>query len=103
MNIYIGNLDINTTEEQLRTLFVTYGKVNSVKIIKDFETDISRGYGFIEMDDKTESALAINKLNGTQLLANVIEVQQAKPEAPANNAFIERSLAAANAKKVRKN
>ena len=47
--LYVGNLNYNTTEERLRELFEQYGKVMSAKVVTDFNTGMSRGFGFIEM------------------------------------------------------
>jgi len=76
MNIYVGNLSASTTEEEVKAAFENYGTVNSTKIIKDFETGASRGFGFIDMS-QTDGAKAIEGLNGSDLNGNAIIVNEA--------------------------
>jgi len=91
MNIFVGNLNTATTEEQLQLLFTTYGRVNSVKIIKDFETDISRGYGFVEMDDNEEGNIAIRRLNKSNFMMNDLDISQAIPRPTPQNSITQAS------------
>ena len=65
MNIFVGNLVWSTTEEELAQLFEAYGIVERVQLILDRETGRSRGFGFVEMPNATESQAAIDGLNGT--------------------------------------
>ncbi len=67
MNIYIGNLSNEVTEEDLNLAFETFGEVESVKIIKDKYTNRSKGFGFVEMASKAEGKSAIDDLNGKEL------------------------------------
>ena len=84
MKIYIGNLSFNTTEERLKNIFSDFGEVESVNIIKDKETDKSKGFAFVEIE-KTENALkAIEALNGKLFDGRKLRVNQAK-EMPARN------------------
>ena len=76
MNIYVGNLTSTTTEEDLKEAFGTHGQINSVKIIKDFETGQSRGFGFVDMA-QNEGKAAIESLNGSDLNGNSIVVNEA--------------------------
>ena len=62
--LYVGNLNYNTTEERLRELFEQYGKVMSAKVVTDFNTGMSRGFGFIEMSTEEEAQAAMTSLNG---------------------------------------
>ena len=64
-NIYVGNLDFVTTEEQLRTLFAGYGVVETVTIVRDRDTGQPRGLAFIEMMSDGKAQDAIRALNGS--------------------------------------
>ncbi len=79
MNIYVGNLSRETTEEELRQAFETFGEVTSVNIIKDRYSGESRGFGFVEMATKSEAEAAINGLNGTSLGERTLSVNEARP------------------------
>jgi RNA recognition motif-containing protein len=79
MNIYIGNLSQDVTEDDLRETFETFGQITSIKIIKDKFTGESRGFGFIEMPGKQEATSAIESLNDTDLKGKTISVNEAKP------------------------
>ena len=63
MNIYVGNLSRETTEDELRQAFAPFGEVTSANIIKDRYSGESRGFGFVEMTTKSEAQAAINGLN----------------------------------------
>ena len=76
-NIYVGNLSFNVSEENLREEFAKYGKVVSVKIIHDGLTHQSRGFGFVEMDDKAADD-AIAGLNGSSLDGRKIVVSEGR-------------------------
>ena len=80
-NIFVGNLDFNTTEDDLRQLFSPYGAVDQVSIMTDRETGRSRGFGFVEMPNTEEGEKAIAALNGTQLGGRSINVNEARPKA----------------------
>ncbi|HXH02411.1 MAG TPA: RNA-binding protein [Candidatus Competibacteraceae bacterium] len=79
MNIYIGNLSYQTTDEELRAAFAVYGEVSSATVIKDKFTGEAKGFGFVEMPKQSEAEMAIKKLNGTELKGRTITVNQAKP------------------------
>ena len=79
MNIYVGNLSWDTTENELQQLFEAHGKVDSVTIIKDKYTSRSRGFGFVEMPDDTEGQAAIQALNGASFGGRDLRVNVAKP------------------------
>ena len=66
-NIFVGNLDFNTSEDELRKLFETYGQVDRVSIMTDRDTGRSRGFGFVEMTSAEDGEKAIAALNGTQI------------------------------------
>ena len=79
MNIYLGNLSREVTEDELRKAFEAFGQVASVSIIKDRYSGESRGFGFVEMPTKTEAQAAINGLNGTSLKERTLSVSEARP------------------------
>ncbi len=81
MNIYVGNLSLDVTEEELRREFITFGKVISVTIMNDkyIGSGQSRVYGFIEMPSQSEGQAAITALNGKTLRHRMIDVIQALP------------------------
>jgi len=80
MNIYVGNLPYNATEEQLRTMFGSHGEVTTTSIIKDRETGRSKGFGFVEMPDDSEAEEAIQALNESDMNGRNIKVNQARPK-----------------------
>ena len=80
MNIYVGNLSPEVTEEDLQQAFESYGNVESVKIIKDRYSGKSRGFGFVEMPAKAEAQSAINGLNGKELKGQTLNVNEARPQ-----------------------
>jgi cold-inducible RNA-binding protein len=79
VNIYVGNLSRETTEDELRQAFEAFGQVTSVNIIKDRYSGESRGFGFVEMSTKSEAQAAINGLNGTALGERTLSVNEARP------------------------
>ena len=79
MNIYVGNLSQTVTEEDLRHAFEGFGQVASVSIIKDRLSGKSRGFGFLEMPNKTEAQAAITGLNGKDLNGRPLIVNEARP------------------------
>jgi RNA recognition motif-containing protein len=79
MNIYVGNLSYEITEEDLKQAFEGFGQVVSVNIIKDRYSGESRGFGFVEMSDKTEAQSAINDLNDKELKGRTLSVSEARP------------------------
>ncbi len=81
MNIYVGNLSFDTTEEQVRQAFEGFGEVSSVNIIKDKYTGEPRGFAFVEMSDGEKSQAAIAGLNGQDLNGRTLNVNEARPRA----------------------
>ncbi len=79
MNIYIGNLSFDTTEDQLRQTFEEFGEVTNVNIIKDRYTGEPRGFAFVEMSDKEDASSAIADLNGRELNGRTLNVNEARP------------------------
>ena len=78
MNLYVGNLSFQTSEEDLRSLFEAYGEVTSVKIISDRATGKSKGFAFVEMADNEEGANAIRELNNKEIGNRNIKVNEAR-------------------------
>ena len=79
MNIYVGNVSYNVTEEDLRQAFEGFGQVTSVSIIKDKFSGQSKGFGFVEMPVKEEAQAAIGGLNGKELKGRKLNVNEARP------------------------
>jgi len=79
MNIYVGNLSRDVTDEELRKEFEAFGKVESVNVIKDRYTGQSKGFGFVEMPEKAEAQAAITGLKGKVLQGRTIDVNEARP------------------------
>ena len=79
MNIYVGNLPYNVTEEELREAFSEFGEVSSVNVITDKYSGQSKGFGFVEMENNSEAEEAIKALNESSLKGRNIKVNQAKP------------------------
>ena len=87
MNIYVGNLAREITEEELREAFEAFGKSTSVNIIKDRYSGESRGFGFVEMAVKSEAQAAIDGLNGTSLKERTLTVSEARPRSEGGGGF----------------
>jgi RNA recognition motif-containing protein len=81
MNIYVGNLSYAVTEEDLKKAFDSFGQVSTVKVIKDNLSGRSKGFGFVEMPDKSEAQSAIEGLNGKDLQGRSLNVNEARPRA----------------------
>ena len=79
MNIYVGNLSYEVTEDALREAFEEFGQVASVTIIKDKRSGQSKGFGFVEMPAKAEGQSAIDGLNGKDLKGRTLNVNEARP------------------------
>jgi RNA recognition motif-containing protein len=79
MNIYVGNLSYQTTEEELRDLFAEFGDVVSAKLIVDKFTGQSKGFGFVEMSNNSEAQKAMDELNGRDVNGRSVTVNQARP------------------------
>jgi RNA recognition motif-containing protein len=79
-NIYVGNLDFNVREDELRQAFAAYGQVDKVTIVTDRDTGQPRGFGFVEMANDEEAEKAISSMNGHQLGSRAINVNEARPK-----------------------
>ena len=79
MNMYVGNLSYEMSEEKLRSEFAEYGEVQSAKIITDKFTGRSRGFGFVEMTSDGEGKKAMEELNGKEMEGRQLVVNEARP------------------------
>jgi len=79
MNMYVGNLSYDMSEENLRSEFAEYGEVQSAKIITDKFTGRSRGFGFVEMNSDDEGKKAMEELNGKDFEGRELVVNEARP------------------------
>ena len=79
MKIYVGNLSYDTTEDELRTEFAAFGKVDSVSMITDRDTGRAKGFAFIEMPVLSEGQAAMTALNGKSLRERTLIVNAARP------------------------
>lgn len=79
INIYVGNISYDMTDDSLKEVFAQFGEVTSAKIIIDRNTGRSRGFGFVEMANGEEANKAIENLNGNEVMGRNIRVNEAKP------------------------
>ncbi|MFH1122387.1 MAG: RNA-binding protein [Pseudomonadota bacterium] len=84
MNIYVGNLSFEVTEEDLKQTFGAFGQVESAKIIKDMYDGKSKGFGFVEMAGRAEAQSAIEGLNGKELKGRTVKVNEARARSEDN-------------------
>jgi len=80
INIYVGNLSFDATEDDLKELFEGYGKVDSAKIISDQFTGRSRGFGFVEMAERQDGLRAIQELDTKDFKGRSLKVNEARPK-----------------------
>ncbi len=80
MNIFVGNLARDVTEEELRAEFSAFGAVDKVSVLKDKFTGEPRGFGFVEMPSKAEAEAAINGMNQKELNGRSLNVNEARPK-----------------------
>ncbi len=79
-NIFVGNLNFNTSEDDLRQMFAAYGQVDRVSIMTDRDTGRSRGFGFVEMSNAEEGEKAIAALNGQEVGGRTLNINEARPK-----------------------
>jgi hypothetical protein len=79
MNVYVGNLSYEVTEEDLKEAFEVFGEVETVKVLKDYGTGRSKGFGFVEMSNNAEAQSAIDGLNDKELKGRTLKVNTARP------------------------
>jgi len=79
-NIFVGNLNFQTTQEELPAAFAQYGSVERVNIVTDRDTGQPRGFAFVEMTDRSAAETAIAQLNGADLNGRAMNVNEARPK-----------------------
>jgi RNA recognition motif-containing protein len=82
LNIYVGNLSYDTTDDSLNAAFAAHGAVDSARVITDRMSGRSRGFGFVEMSDDGEANNAISALSGTMLDGREISANEARERQP---------------------
>ena len=82
MNIYVGNLSFDATDDDLRDAFESYGTVDTASVIRDNYSGRSRGFGFVEMPDRAEAEAAIAGLDGQEIIGRPVKVNEARPRPP---------------------
>lgn len=85
MNIYVGNLAYGVTDADLHALFSASGEVSAASVIMDKMTGQSKGFGFVEMPNRSEAHAAIGALNGEELKGRAINVNEARPRTEGQN------------------
>ena len=86
MNIYVGNMSLETNEDELREAFGAFGNVATVKIVRDGATSESRGFGFVGMAMESEAKAAIEAMNGQELKGSELKVEPGRSR-PASSGF----------------
>jgi cold-inducible RNA-binding protein len=79
-NIFVGNLSFSTTEQDIRSLFESYGTVDRVSVVTDRDTGQPRGFAFVEMGDNAEGERAIAAINGHEVGGRALNVNEARPK-----------------------
>ncbi len=77
--LYVGSLAYSVDDDILKSLFVEFGNVESAKVITDYHTGRSKGFGFVEMSSEQEAAAAVSKLNGVTHEGRTLVVSEARP------------------------
>ena len=85
VNIFVGNLNYSTTQEDLHATFAQFGNVERVNVVTDRDSGQPRGFAFIEMTDAKEAQNAISQLNGTELNGRAMNVNEARPKPTGNS------------------
>lgn len=79
-NIFVGNLSFKTSEQDIRSLFESYGTVDRVNVVTDRDTGQPRGFAFVEMNSDAEGDKAITSLNGTDVDGRTLNINEARPK-----------------------
>jgi RNA recognition motif-containing protein len=79
MNIYVGNLPYDLSEDEIKTMFAEFGEVSTVTLITDRESGRPKGFGFVEMTDESQGQAAIAGLNGKEIKGRTVRVDKAEP------------------------
>ena len=82
MNIYVGNLSFDATDDDLREAFESFGTVDTANVIRDHYSGRSRGFGFVEMPESAEAEAAIAGLDGQEVAGRSVKVNEARPRPP---------------------
>lgn len=82
MNIYVGNLSYRVSSDMLEQLFAQHGTVSSARVIMDRETNRSKGFGFVEMDNNDEAVKAMDALNNYEFEGRALRLNEAQPREP---------------------
>ncbi len=77
--LYVGNLAYDVTDEDLRAAFAPHGKISSATVVRDRHSNQSKGFGFVEMNSRSEAQAAIRALNGEEIKGRAINVNEARP------------------------
>jgi len=80
MDIYVGNLPYDTSDSDLQALFAQYGTVASARVVMDRMTERSKGFGFVQMDDRAEAEKAIAGANGFDMGGRALRVNESQPK-----------------------
>jgi cold-inducible RNA-binding protein len=87
MNIFVGNLSFQTTQDELHAAFAQFGNVERVNIVTDRDTGQPRGFAFVEMTEQRDAETAISQLNGTELNGRALNVNEARPKPTGGSGF----------------
>jgi cold-inducible RNA-binding protein len=87
MNIFVGNLSFQTTQDELHAAFAQFGNVERVNIVTDRDTGQPRGFAFVEMTEQRDAETAISQLNGTELNGRALNVNEARPKPSGGSGF----------------
>lgn len=79
-NIFVGNLSFQTTQDELQGVFAAYGTVERVSIVTDRDSGQPRGFGFVEMTERSAAEAAISQLNGKEMNGRALNVNEARPK-----------------------
>ena len=80
VNIFVGNLSFQTTQDELQGAFAAYGTVERVSIVTDRDSGQPRGFGFVEMAERSAAEAAISQLNGKEMNGRALNVNEARPK-----------------------
>lgn len=83
--LFVGNLSLDTTSDEIRELFSEVGPVESCQVITDRDTGRSKGFGFVEMNSREGADAAKDKFNGKELHGRPLKVNEAKPKLVSSN------------------
>ncbi len=86
-SLFVGNMNFDTTEGELRAIFEPYGEITRIRMITDRDTGRPRGFGFVELADDGEAARAIKELDGKELDGRALNVNEARPKPSAKSAI----------------